>query len=150
MPRTFYSENAGRPFRAGDRVFEFTVTSIVGGTVQGVIEIADGDVDLFLAVAAGKVEEITAEDYAKLLEKKKRIADSSPLPPSSKRPELAIKGAGAVVVDGASVKAPADDKALPTGIDDVIELGVAAPPTTEINPKKERGRALLHAEKRGT
>jgi len=152
MPRFFYGENAGRPIRAGGREYAFEIIGLGGGTQQGVVEVPEAEVAGFLAVAGKWVEEITAEEYAAAIQKKKngRPLRSTPDSPAPGRLGPPLKGRGAVVVDGSSItRASATAAALPEKVDDVIELGRADAPFEEVQAKVRESKRLNHRQKRG-
>ena len=152
MPRYYFGENAGRPIRVGSKQFAFDILSCAGGTHQGVVAVKDEDIAPFLSVASRVVTEISESEYTSALEKKKNNRRSQPSPDLSSLPRRLgppLKGAGAVVVDGTSVKRPEEAK-LPDSISDAVDLGRADTPMSDVQPKKPSTRRENHRQKRGT
>ena len=149
MPKFYFGENAGRPVDAGNHRFTFMIVGIVAGTHQGVIEVPDDKVDIFLSVAARVVQEISAEEHAAYLEKKKRPTRlesygdlrgrSHPGPP--------LKGRGAVVIDGTKITREEEKKA-PSTIDEAITLGTGDS-VPDSAPLVRSTRRENHRQKRG-
>jgi hypothetical protein len=163
--RYYFGENAARPIIAAGRKFPFETTALVGGTVQGVVAVPDDLNEVFMSVAQRfGVVEITKEAYDAVLLKKKQnprspafpdltgpLAPSSPAgvaaanPPPAPRPAPLsplppLKGNGAVIVEGDKVKERTTAE-LPSGIDDAVDLGTAAPPVSEpVRPKETRAQ----------
>jgi hypothetical protein len=153
MPRYYFGDNAARPVRVGGQAFAFEIVSIAGGTHQGVIAIADSDVDAFLSVARGVVEEIAEEAYRDFLQKKSSSHRSPPIPDSAPpaRPGPPLKGAGAVEVEGKGkahplAGGPADD--LPATMDDAVDVG-RCDSVPDATPTKATTRRQNHKAKRG-
>lgn len=149
MPRYFFGENAGRPVQVGAKRYAFDIIAVVGGTQQGVVAVPDEEADDFLKVAAKWVSEISAEEYASSLQKKKTtrpLRDSAapgPLGPP-------LKGRGAVVVDGRDAPQPGSKvKELPATIDDAISVGRADAPAADAGSKVRESKRQNHREKRG-
>lgn len=148
MPKFYFGENAGRPVEAGGDRFSFIIVAIVAGTHQGVIEVPDEKDGVFLSVAAKQVQEITADEYAAYIEKKKRPTRlESYGERRASRLGLPLKGRGAVVIDGTQVKKPEDPK-QPSTIDEAIQLGTGDS-VADAPPVVRSTRRENHRQKRG-
>ena len=150
MPRYFFGENAGRPIRAGSRLHQFVILSLIGGTHQGVIKVEDQDAEAFIAVAGRQVDEISEDAYNDAIAKKKRDHRSRPMPDLQAPQRLGppLKGAGAVVRDGAEVSNPKAAE-LPAKVDDAVSLGRADAPDIPVVPARRESKRANHKEKRG-
>lgn len=161
MPRYYFGENAARPILAGGRRFAFTITGMVAGAVQGVVEVPDDLHGAFLATASKYgVSEITREAYESALAKKKKnprlmvCVDLSPPPtpapasavgavvsrPAPALPPIKPVARPAVTVDGSTLPHAEAKETLPLSIDDAVDLGTAAPPPAELPKPKSRRR----------
>lgn len=148
----FFGENAHRPFRLGGKTYTLEVVSVMGGTAQGVLAVADESEAAALISGGGKfVREIPKVEYDQLVAKKKRTSSSSssahnqpPRAPSGVSSiKVGARGAGVAGLPSASV--PPDT--LPVSVDEVVRIeriAADAPSTGSDNrpplPSAARGR----------
>ena len=163
MPRYYFGENAARPIIAGGYKIAFEITGMVAGAVQGVVAVPDEQHAAFLSVAQRfGVTEITQASYEDAIAKKKKnprlavcvdleqdnraerssgvgaVAERRPTPTGL--PPIKPMARPAVIVDGGTLAHPEAKDKLPSGIDDAVDLGTAAPPVAEVPKPKSRKR----------